>query len=87
MGAHIFQSSTWVMWFCDIAITPIARVLIAYAHNRVCTLALASEINIVHEDAKGSAYSSLRCVAFISGPIHHLSMLDQSITMGVVYAM
>ena len=25
MGILIIQSSTWVIWFCDIAITPLAR--------------------------------------------------------------
>ena len=25
MGIPIIQSSTWAMWFCDVAITPLAR--------------------------------------------------------------
>ena len=25
MGILIIQSSTWAMWFCDVAITPLAR--------------------------------------------------------------
>ena len=47
MGIVIFQSSTWAMWFCDVAITPLARAMLACTHDRPCTLALASEIDIV----------------------------------------
>ena len=43
----IFQSSTWAMWFGDVTITPLARALLAYTRDRVCTLVLASEIDIV----------------------------------------
>ena len=37
-------------------------------HDRVCTLALASEIDFasVLKDAEGPVYLSLRCVAFVS---------------------
>ena len=57
------------MWFCDVAITPFARAWLAdCAHDRVCTLALASEIDFasVLKDAEGPAYLSFRCVAFVS---------------------
>ena len=47
MRILVFQSSTWVMWFCEVAITQFAHAMLGYTLGRVCTLALASEIDIV----------------------------------------
>ena len=71
MGIPIIQSSTWAMWFCDVAITPPARAWpaeLACTRDRACTLSLASEIDFasVLKDAEGLAYISLQCVAFVS---------------------
>ena len=73
MGIPIIQSSTWAMWFCDVAITPLARAVPGRpskpcARDRACTLALASEIDFASllKDAEGPDYLSLRCVAFVS---------------------
>ena len=72
MGIPIIQSSTWAMWFCDIAITPLARAWPAELALRprlgIYLGFIASEIDFasVLKDAEGPDYLSLRCVAFVS---------------------
>ena len=64
MGIPNIQLSTWAMWFCDVAITPIYPC----ARDRACTLALASEIDVasILGDVEQPAYVYFRCVAFLS---------------------
>ena len=62
MGIPIIQSSTWAMWFCDIAITPLARAWPAELAVYIGEIDFAG----VLKDAEGLAYLSLRCVAFVS---------------------
>ena len=59
MGIPIIQSSTWAMWFCDIAITRLARAWPAELAGKIDSAS-------VLKDAEGPAYLSLRCVAFVS---------------------
>ena len=65
MGIPNIQLSTWAMWFCDVAITPLARACaaapaddLACARDRACTWALASEIDVARtlRDVERPAY-------------------------------
>ena len=70
------------MWFCDVAITPLVRAVPACTRDRACTLALASEIDIVRMQ-KGQLICSMSSLHFL-GIIMYVG-LDRSIAMGVVF--
>ena len=69
MGIPISQSSMWVMWFCDVAITPLARACpaeLALRPRSGVYFGVSYDFASVLKDAEGPAYLSFRCVAFIS---------------------
>ena len=55
MGIPIIQSSTWAMWFCDVAITPLARAWPAELalHPRLGVYFGVSWRNPLHECTEG----------------------------------
>ena len=60
MGIPIIQSSTWAMWFCDVAITPLARAWPAELALRPRSGVHFGEIDFmsVLKDVEGPAYLS-----------------------------
>ena len=82
MGILIFQSSIWAIWFCDAAITPLTRAVLACIHH---TSVLASKIDIVRMQKVSLLLSSICSLHFLGlSTVITCIRLDQSIAVGVV---